>query len=61
MFTFYIEYIGFNPFANRGKLSRWYQSVREELGPYYKEVTQNFENQLKTAEKGHKEAISLKQ
>ncbi|XP_037805800.1 glutathione S-transferase theta-1 [Lucilia sericata] len=55
------KYIGFNPFANRNKLSRWYQSVQEELGPYYKEVTDNFENKLKSAEKDHKEAISLKQ
>ncbi|KAM7346425.1 glutathione S transferase T4 [Cochliomyia hominivorax] len=55
------KYIGFNPFTNRNKLYRWYETVREELGPYYKEVAHNFENKLKSAEKGHKEAISVNQ
>lgn len=55
------KFIGFNPFTNRNKLSRWYDSVREELGPYYKEIADEFELKLRTAEKGHKDAISLKQ
>lgn len=55
------EYIGFNPFIHRPKLDRWYKTVRDELGTYYKEVTHEFDNKLRTAEKSHKEAISLKQ
>ncbi|XP_037932041.1 glutathione S-transferase theta-4-like, partial [Teleopsis dalmanni] len=52
--------IGFNPFSNRVKLARWYESVRDELGPFYKEVTEDFENKLKNAE-NNMEAVSLKQ
>ncbi|XP_013097762.1 glutathione S-transferase theta-1 [Stomoxys calcitrans] len=55
------KYIGYNTFASRNKLTRWYDAVREELGPYYKQVSSEFENKLRKAEKGHKEAISLKQ
>uniref|UniRef100_D3TLP3 Glutathione S-transferase n=2 Tax=Glossina TaxID=44049 RepID=D3TLP3_GLOMM len=55
------KYIGFNPFIHRPKLDRWYKTVRDELGTYYKEVTHEFDNKLRTAEKSHKEAISLKQ
>lgn len=60
-FTLFSEYIGYNPFTNRNKLTRWYDAVREELGPYYKEISAEFENKLRMAEKGHKEAVSLKQ
>ncbi|XP_030564778.1 glutathione S-transferase theta-1 [Drosophila novamexicana] len=39
--------IGFNAFKNRNKLARWYDMVREELGPYYKNVHKEFESKLK--------------
>ncbi|TMW53974.1 hypothetical protein DOY81_000906 [Sarcophaga bullata] len=55
------KHIGFNPFNNCNKLSRWYNDVREELGPYYTTVCDDFAHKLKSAEKDNKEAISLKQ
>ncbi|EDW33747.1 GL26999 [Drosophila persimilis] len=39
--------IGFNAFQNRNKLARWYEAVRDELGPYYKDVHAEFEAKLK--------------
>ncbi|XP_055844163.1 glutathione S-transferase theta-1 [Episyrphus balteatus] len=52
--------VGYNPFKNRAKLAQWYEIVREELGPIYKEVHDEFEHKLKNA--GVKdEAISIKQ
>lgn len=42
-----VECIGFNAFKNRNKLARWYDMVREELGPYYKNVHKEFESKLK--------------
>ncbi|XP_058983198.1 glutathione S-transferase theta-1-like [Musca domestica] len=55
------KYIGYNPFIKRNKLSKWYDAVREELGPFYKDVSGEFESKLRTAEKGHNEVISMKQ
>lgn len=53
--------IGYNPFKNRTKLTRWYHSVQDELGTHYKEVTGEFENKLKLKEKTNPEAMSVKQ
>lgn len=61
LYYFFSEHIGFNPFSNCNKLSRWYNDVREELGPYYKVVNDDFSDKLKSAEKDNKEAISVKQ
>lgn len=54
--------LGYNILHNRSKLSRWHDAVQEELGPYYKEVLNEFHNKLKNAEKGTAaEAVSIKQ
>lgn len=52
--------VGYDPFTNRAKLTQWYEVVRNELGPIYKEIHEEFEHKLKqTAVKD--EAISVKQ
>jgi glutathione S-transferase len=53
--------LGYNPFENRSKLNRWYDAVRDELGPYYKTVFEDFETKLKSVNKDKKQAISIKQ
>lgn len=54
--------LGYDPFTNRAKLTQWYEVVREELGPIYKEVHAEFVHKLKTEAKEAKdEAISVKQ
>lgn len=53
--------LGFNPFKNRVKLTRWYDAVRDELGPHYKDVVTQFENTLKVTEKPNAESISVQQ
>jgi len=53
--------LGYNPFNHRTKLTRWYEAVKTELGPFYKEVTEEFENKVKNADKRSPEAVSLKQ
>ncbi|KAH8409101.1 hypothetical protein KR009_006845 [Drosophila setifemur] len=44
--------IGYKAFENRNKLARWYEAVREELGPHYKEVSGEFEAKLKRSGRG---------
>ncbi|TDG44045.1 hypothetical protein AWZ03_009534 [Drosophila navojoa] len=56
--------IGYNTFKNRNKLARWYEAVREELGPYYTDVQKEFEAKLKLtndAAQGEKQAQAVKQ
>ncbi|XP_055912754.1 glutathione S-transferase theta-3 isoform X2 [Eupeodes corollae] len=56
--------VGYNPFKNRAKFTQWYEVVRDELGPIYKEVQNEFEHKLKNADTAvdvKDEAISIKQ
>ncbi|KAH8236875.1 hypothetical protein KR026_001713 [Drosophila bipectinata] len=53
--------IGYNAFQNRNKLARWYEAVREELGPHYKEVLGEFESKLKRSGSGQGVAQAVKQ
>jgi len=39
--------IGYNPFKNRKNLIRWYELVRESLGPHYIDAVQEFEAKIK--------------
>ncbi|KAL5275484.1 GSTT1 family protein [Megaselia abdita] len=39
--------IGYNPFKNRKNLIRWYELVRESLGPHYLDAVQEFEAKIK--------------
>lgn len=60
----FAESIGYNTFKNRNKLARWYEAVREELGPYYTDVQKEFEAKLKLtndAAQGEKQAQAVKQ
>lgn len=48
LFCFIIlETIGYNPFKNRKNLIRWYELVRESLGPHYLDAVQEFEAKIK--------------
>lgn len=58
---FFLESIGYNAFQNRNKLARWYEAVREELGPHYKEVLGEFESKLKRSGSGQGVAQAVKQ
>ncbi|KAH8300920.1 hypothetical protein KR044_004473 [Drosophila immigrans] len=58
--------VGFSTFKNRHKLSRWYNLVRDELGPYYKNVHDQFDAALKQSNQreqrqGEVQAHALKQ
>ncbi|XP_053948127.1 glutathione S-transferase theta-3 [Anastrepha obliqua] len=55
------KFIGFNPFNHHPKLYQWYEKVRDELGPYYKHVADEFDNKIKTAEKKIPEVMYLQQ
>ncbi|XP_039962709.1 glutathione S-transferase theta-1 [Bactrocera tryoni] len=55
------KFIGFDPFNHHPKLGKWYDRVREELGPYYKKVAIEFDNKLRTAEKKIPEVMYLQQ
>lgn len=53
--------VGYDPFTNRAKLTQWYEVVRNELGPIYKEIHEEFEHKLKQQTAVKDEAISVKQ
>lgn len=61
----FAECIGYNTFKNRTKLARWYEAVREELGPYYSDVHKEFEAKLKLTkeqqQQGEKQARAVEQ
>ncbi|XP_002042937.2 glutathione S-transferase theta-1 [Drosophila sechellia] len=50
--------IGYNAFQNHNKLARWYETVREELGPHYKEVLGEFEAKLKGSGSGQQQGVA---
>lgn len=54
----FAESIGYNAFQNRNKLARWYETVREELGPHYKEVLGEFEAKLKGSGSGQQQGVA---
>ncbi|XP_004518835.1 glutathione S-transferase theta-1 [Ceratitis capitata] len=55
------KFIGFDPFNHHPKLGKWYDEVREALGPYYKKVAEEFDNKVKRAEKKIPEVMYLQQ